>query len=105
MNIELIAFSACPTLPLLRDSLRGALDHLASTAQFHEVDPGALADDDPRRCWACPTVLVDGLDLFDSAPASCAPLEGCRIYAHGLPDAGELIERLREKVGMGRCPD
>lgn len=94
-TIEFLSFEGCPNTPKLRESLNDALTQ--SNGSFIEVDLNQLNDDDIRRGYGSPTILVDGHDLFDLPTPSSSSMS-CRIYAGGLPDTKSLIAKLNENT-------
>ena len=94
MEVQLLYFSGCPMSPTMRENLREALVMLGREPVFEEIDLEALPQGDPLLRFASPTVLVRGRDLMGQPPAREAML-ACRIYPGGVPDAGQLAERLR----------
>ncbi len=94
MEVQLLYFSGCPMSPTMRENLREALVLLGREPVFEEIDLEALPQGDPLLRFASPTVLVRGRDLMGQPPAPKAMLS-CRIYPGGVPDAGQLAERLR----------
>jgi len=95
-SIELLYFDGCPNTPKMLDSLDYAVIHSAIAASSLErTDLTTLPEDDLRRGYGSPTILVDGHDLFGaSAPAS--PNMSCRIYPDGLPTTQAIIAKLNE---------
>lgn len=96
--IELLGFPGCPNTPELRDSLRSALASIGQGWTFKDTDQERLPEDDLRRGYPTPTILVNGRDLF-GLPVPTAPGMGCRMYAGGVPDAGELARKLKGAAG------
>ena len=94
MNIELLGFPDCPNTPELRQSLADALKSIGGGMTFADVNLLSLPENDRRRGWAAPTVLVNGHDLFGTAAPSGTAM-GCRVYAGGVPDARQIAARLQ----------
>lgn len=92
-SIELLAFDGCPNSPVMRESLTAAIK--GAGGSFTEIDLATLPDDDIRRGYGSPTILVDGHDLFNMPEPNSATMS-CRIYAGGLPDTQTLIAKLSE---------
>lgn len=92
-SIEFLSFDGCPNTPPMRESLEAALAQ--TSASFTAVDLTKLPDDDRRRSFGSPTILIDGSDLFGLAPADSTTLT-CRVYPSGLPNADTLIAKLSE---------
>jgi len=84
-TIELLGFEGCPNTPILRQRLHEALPQ----AHIIEVDLMQLENNDPRLGWGAPTILVDGVDLFDSPPNQGGNVS-CRNWSKGLPEVEEL---------------
>lgn len=92
-RIELLGFPDCPHTPAMRANLRSALASVDNNLVFVEVNQEALPEDDARRGWPSPTVLVNGRELFDM-PASTAASLGCRLYDGGVPSRERIAARL-----------
>ena len=93
-NIEFLYFDGCPNHIELRKRLSVALPGSDGVAGYREIDMISLADNDPRLRWGSPTILVDGVDLFDQAPSETPSLT-CRFYPSGLPSVEVLEARLQ----------
>jgi hypothetical protein len=78
----------------LRVHLASALETLGGGLTCVEVNQEQLPARDLRRGYPAPTILVDGRDLY-GLPTPTDTAMGCRVYAGGVPDAGELARRLR----------
>ncbi|MCR9076496.1 MAG: hypothetical protein NXI07_10705 [bacterium] len=91
--IEFLAFDGCPNTPAMRESLTAAIEETGGS--FSEIDLATLDDNDLRRGYGSPTILVDGHDLF-KLPKPNSPTMSCRIYPGGLPDTDTLIAKLSE---------
>lgn len=98
INIELLGFPDCPNTPAMRRNLRAALQSLGHGLTFDDVNQELLAEDDVRRGWPTPTVLVNGQDLFGMRPPSEMPrVAACRMYADGgVPGSANIAMKLRE---------
>lgn len=92
-SIEFLYFDGCPNHVALREHLTGALSEHGEKPRFNAVDMMTLAGDDPRLRWGSPTILIDGVDLFDQAP-SPEPSLTCRFYPSGVPSEDEIRNRL-----------
>ena len=92
-SIEFLYFDGCPNTPQLREYLEAALEQ--SAGSFAAIDLTQLADNDLRRGYGSPTILINGRDLFE-APIPSSPSMSCRIYPGGLPDTNTLIAKLSE---------
>lgn len=93
-TIELLGFDDCPNTPAMRANLAAALAALDRGWTFVETDQAALPEGDPRRGYPTPTVLIDGRDLY-GLPVPTTPNMGCRIYPGGVPEATDILGRLR----------
>lgn len=98
-KIELLGFPDCPNTPALRDNLKAALAAVGKGWTFTDTDQEKLPEGDLRRGWPTPTILVNGRDLF-GMPVPTAPSMGCRMYAGGVPEAGDIAEKLRAAAGQ-----
>ena len=97
-RVELLGFDGCPNTPVLRDRLRKAMGAIDSPSAFRDVDLADLPNSDPRRGFPAPTILVDGVDLFD--PGMVADRAGqlsCRAFPDGMPSVELIEELLRER--------
>lgn len=97
-HIELLGFEGCPLTPRLRENLRSATARLG--VSFRDVDLTALPEDDSRRGYPAPTILVDGADLF-GLPQPLRGNLGCRVYPDGLPRAQAIAEAIRGLSSSG----
>ena len=97
-EIRFLYFDGCPASPNMRRNLIDALGQLGVVSHIDEVDLEALPTGDPLLRYGAPTVLVDGRDLLGAPPSSSAALM-CRVYADGVPDAGQIADRLRQATG------
>lgn len=100
-RVELLGFASCPNTPVMDERLRDALRRLGADAAVMHIDQEVLAEDDLRRGYPAPTVLVDGRDLF-GAPTPESPSLGCRMYQGlgGVPSVHELTRQL-DAAGIG----
>lgn len=89
MQIDLVYFEGCPHAASARQRLRDALASLESSARWSEWDTGADATPGHLRGYSSPTVLVNGVDVEQKAPASGA---GCAV------GGGPSLERLRDAL-------
>lgn len=93
MTIEFLGFDGCPNTPLLMQRLREA----APRRHIEEIDLMQLETGDPRLGWGAPTILVNGTDLFGSAPSQGGSVS-CRNWNSGLPNVQEI------KTALTRLP-
>ena len=98
--VQFLYFDGCPMTPRMRASLHAAAERIGPHVQVVEIDLRSLPDDDLRRGYGSPTVLVLGEDLAGQ-PSPGATELACRIYSSGLPDSTE-IERLINLRVAGR---
>jgi hypothetical protein len=94
-TIELLYFDGCPNTPPFRESLEAAV--AKSNTSFTPIDLTTLDENDPRRGYGSPTILIDSHDLF-GAPVPSNSMMSCRIYADGLPDRDAIYAKLSEKA-------
>tara|TARA_R110000744_G_scaffold344399_1_gene449776 strand:+ start:262 stop:663 length:402 start_codon:yes stop_codon:yes gene_type:complete len=92
-SIEFLYFDGCPNTPRLRETLELALN--TTDQHFTPIDMTTLDENDLRRGYGSPTILVDNQDLF-GAPAPKSGMMSCRIYPEGLPDDSQIIAKLNE---------
>ena len=97
MRIELLGFSGCPNTLTLRENVVAAIQQIDGRLAFADINQHELSESDPRRGWPAPTILVDGRDLL-GMPLPTAVAAGCRIYNDGVPNAGEIVARLRRRA-------
>lgn len=96
-KIELLGFSDCPNTPTMRDNLRAALASIATGWTFTETNQERLPVGDIRRGYPTPTILVNDRDLY-GLPVPTASSMGCRMYAGGAPDAGDIAGKVRASI-------
>ncbi|MGJ8635353.1 MAG: hypothetical protein ACSHX5_00710 [Phycisphaerales bacterium] len=92
-TIEFLYFDGCPNTPKLREELEEALDKQGLS--FTQINMTELDQNDLRRGYGSPTILVDNQDLFD-APIPNSGMMSCRIYPDGLPNDKQIISKLNE---------
>jgi hypothetical protein len=99
MKIEFLYISGCPNISPMWDSLQAALKELQYNFPIDKLDLNALSEkQDKRAGYGSPTILVNGKDLFDSPfPETYNP--SCRYYPNGLPNAREIIAKLKTLIG------
>jgi hypothetical protein len=93
-RIELLGFTDCPNTPTMRHNLRAALAAIGEGWTFTDTIQEKLPEDDIRRGYPSPTVLVNNRDLYD-LPVPTVVRMGCRMYPGGVPDASEIAQRLQ----------
>jgi hypothetical protein len=98
MRIELLGFPGCPNTPAMRSNLEAALVEVGGQLEFIDIDQQQLPEDDPRRGYPAPTILVNGTDLF-GLPTPATASMSCRVYRDGLPGPSEIAARLRRRFG------
>lgn len=97
-KIELLGFPDCPNKPAMRANLKAALSSIGKGWTFADTNQDKLPESDIRRGYPTPTVLVNDRDLF-GLPVPTAPRMGCRMCPGGVPDSGEIAERVRALTG------
>jgi len=97
VEITVLHVADCPHVEMLRDRLGSALDRVDVTAPV--VDRLVVDGDDgtARGFHGSPTVLIDGVDPFDTGGEYGL---ACRLYStadgiQGAPSVDHLIEALR----------
>lgn len=111
MNIQVLGFAGCPNTPQTRRNVENAVAAVAAAigidADVIYVDQEQLPEDDRRRGWPTPTILVDGRDLF-GMPAPRDSAMGCRMYKGAAPSESEIAAALallaRQKPKRGQEP-
>ncbi|MCI0677340.1 MAG: hypothetical protein L0Y42_16390, partial [Phycisphaerales bacterium] len=63
-----------------------------------------LPENDIRRGYPTPTILVNGRDLF-GLPEPTGPGMGCRMYPGGMPSASEIESQIRRLADKSRAED
>lgn len=94
MKIEFLGFPSCPNTPVLRDHLKAALQQIEARIDFIDINQETLPEDDIRRGYPAPTILVNGVDLF-GMPEPTHGARGCRVYAGGLPSTNQIAASLK----------
>lgn len=97
-QLVVLYFDGCPNTPPLLESARRAVARLGDPWELVRVDLEALPDDDPRRGYGSPTILLGGEDLF-GLPAPSTSALSCRHYPGGLPTAEAVIDAVRAHPG------
>ncbi|MFJ4044182.1 hypothetical protein ACIPV2_00370 [Microbacterium sp. NPDC089987] len=98
MMIELLHIVGCPNTDITEANTRAALDTLGLGAvPIESVTIRTEAEAVSTRFGGSPTILVDGVDLFPTAPVHSL---ACRVYATengyaGAPTASQITEALR----------
>lgn len=91
MAIEVLGFAGCPNTPQAKTNVERAVASLGLAASVVYVDQEKLRENDHRRSWPSPTILVDGRDLFGMAQPMGSSL-GCRLYSNGAAPSETDIE-------------
>lgn len=76
VRLALLTRNGCVQTGRLRTNLDAALQKLGRRIDYAVIDADALDEEDPRRAYGTPTVLVDDQDLFGvpaQQPARHAP--------------------------------
>jgi len=69
-------------------------------AEVSSIDLMELDENDARRGWPAPTVLVNDRDLF-GMPAPTSNGMGCRHYPGGVPSVADIAAKLESlKVNL-----
>jgi hypothetical protein len=91
--------SGCPNISSMWESLQTAMKELQLNQPIEQLDINALSEkQDKRAGFGSPTILVNGKDLFDSPfPETFNP--SCRYYPNGLPDAKDIVTKLKSFIG------
>ncbi|MCI0365447.1 MAG: hypothetical protein L0219_16405 [Phycisphaerales bacterium] len=103
-TIELLGFPDCPNTPGMRENLRAALAVTGSDWTFRDTNQEQLPENDIRRGYPTPTILVNGRDLF-GLPEPTGPGMGCRMYPGGMPSASEIESQIRRLADKSRAED
>ena len=95
MQIDVLHVPHCPNLQLTRARLDDALQRSGLEAVVREVEVATPEDAVRLGMHGSPTILVEGVDLFEGSEASVA----CRLYrsddrAEGAPAVDALLEAL-----------
>jgi hypothetical protein len=106
MTIEVLGFEGCPNTPQTRERVEKAMTSMGLAANVAYVDQNKLDENDRRRGWPSPTVLVDGRDLFGMTPPRAVAM-GCRMYPNGgAPTEAEIVAAFKSmKVAMSASHD
>jgi hypothetical protein len=91
-------FDGCPNTDAFRANVERVVRTSGGAYTLRIIDLEALAGDDIRRGYGSPTLLHEGADVFGMAVPS-TPALACRIYAQGVPSAGEIQKAVE---GMGQ---
>ncbi|MGQ0553001.1 MAG: hypothetical protein ACT4PU_07250 [Planctomycetota bacterium] len=94
MTIEVLRVEDCPNAQATHDAVEAAVAALELNATVRFVNQESLSEDDPRRRWPSPTVLVRGRDLFGTTPSTGAA-SACRTYPNGAPSLKEVEDAFR----------
>ena len=92
-TIEFLGFEGCPNTP----QLRARLTEAAPNASITDVDLTKLSAGDFRLGWGAPTILVEGVDLFETPPAKEGSVS-CRNWSSGLPTVAEIKLALENRL-------
>ena|ERR1039457_378122 len=99
MKLKFLSMQNCPNVSLMWDSLHTALKELQYNQPIEQLDINTLSENQDKRAgYGSPTILINGKDLFDSPfPETYNP--SCRYYPNGLPNAKEIVSKLKLLVG------
>ncbi|WP_396278495.1 hypothetical protein [Glutamicibacter creatinolyticus] len=98
MKIELLHIVGCPNTDIAEANARAALDALGLGAVPIELVTIRTEDEAvSTRFGGSPTILVDGVDLFPTAPVHSL---ACRVYPTesgfaGAPTSSQITKALR----------
>ena len=85
----------CPNVIPVWDALQSALSELHYNQPIEQLDINTLSENqDKRSGYGSPTILIDGKDLFGS-PFPDTDNPSCRYYPNGLPNAADIITKLK----------
>ena len=95
MKLQFLSMQNCPNVSPMWDSLQSAMKELQLNQPIEQLDLNTLSEkQDKRAGYGSPTILINGKDLFDSPfPETYNP--SCRYYSNGLPDANEIVTKLK----------
>ncbi|HLR44359.1 MULTISPECIES: hypothetical protein [Leucobacter] len=99
MKVELLHIVDCPNTAVAEEHARAALDALGLAdvpVELVTIRTEAEAADAPFG--GSPTILVDGVDLFPTAPVRSL---ACRVYATGSGYAGAPTQEQIEAALRG----
>ena len=99
MKVELLHIVDCPNTAVAEEHARAALDALGLAdvpVELVTIRTEAEAADAPFG--GSPTILVDGVDLFPTAPVRSL---ACRVYATGSGYAGAPTQEQIEAAMRG----
>ena len=97
VQVLVLGFDGCPNTPELLYRVKCAATASGRDLDVVYVDQQGLKEDDLRRGWPAPTVLVNDADLMGMKRPSQLAL-GCRLYQHGLPSEEVLAAKLMQAV-------
>lgn len=99
LTIQVVGFDGCPMVPPTQSNLARALQALALHAAVEFVDQDHLPEGDERQRWQCPTLLVNGRDLFGlEGPSATGDEPLCRVYPNCVPTEAEIATALKSLV-------
>jgi hypothetical protein len=95
MKLQFLSLQNCPNVSPMWESLQAALKELQLNLPIEQLDINSLSEkQDKRAGFGSPTILVDGKDLFDLPnPETFNP--SCRYYPNGLPNAKDILTKLK----------
>ena len=99
MKVELLHIVDCPNTVVAEEHARAALDSLGLTdVPVELVTIHSEAEAASTQFGGSPTILVDGVDLFPTAPVRSL---ACRVYATGSGYAGAPTQEQIEAALRG----
>ena len=96
-QLIVLYFDGCPNTPKMIQSAQRAAKDLGQGWEVVTTDLQELDENDLRRGYGSPTLLLNGRDLF-RAPTPTSSALSCRHYADGLPDERAIIAAIRRRV-------
>lgn len=97
LTVELLGYPDCPNIPALRANLKAALAKLQRDCEFTDTNLDTLPDDDARRGYPSPTILVNGRDV--SGPeAGGSAVAACRLFEGGVPGPDDLAAQIIHRL-------
>jgi hypothetical protein len=88
VRVELVYFTGCPSVPLMRELLTRCLARLGRDTEVIEVNTDTAGNGDDYGRLSSPTVLVDGVDVLGNGDVGA---KSCRSR---LPTEDELMSAL-----------
>ena len=96
-ELTVLYFDGCPNTPRMIQAVKEAAKRLGPAWTVRLVDLEDLPEQDIRRGYGSPSVLLDGRDLF-GAPLPDSPSLACRTYVGGAPSTDSLVDAVRRRT-------